>query len=326
MKILIAGATGTLGRQVARRGIDEGHEVYCLVRNIRKGSFLKEWGANLILADLRNPESLKNALRGMEGVIDCATARPTDPDGIRSIDWDGKVSFIQAAESAGVKRFVFFSLMNSENYPHVPMMNIKHCTEKFLLESKLDATILRLGGFYQGLIGQYAIPILDQQQVWINKEASPIAHMDTLDVAKFGIKALSLESTVNQSFDLAGPQAWTPREVVALCEKLSEKRARTTQLPARLLKAFERFTRFFEWSLNIADRLAFAEVMTSGTPFNADMARTYEAFDISPGEVGTLEEYMQEYFNRIMKKLKELEYDRQQGPSAKRTPFKSTSG
>ena len=247
MKVLIAGATGTLGRQVARRGIDEGHDVYCLVRNIRKGAFLKEWGANLILADLRNPESLNNALRGMDAVIDCATAKPTDPDGIRAIDWKGKVSFIQAAEAAQVKRFVFFSIMNSEKYPHVPMMDIKRCTEKFLLESELDVTILRPGGFYQGLIGQYAIPILDQQQVWISKNASSIAHMDTQDVAKFAIKALSLDSTMNQSFDLAGPKAWSPNQIVALCEKLSSKSAKTTQLPVKILKAVEKITRFFEW-------------------------------------------------------------------------------
>lgn len=326
MKVLIAGATGTLGRQVARRGIDEGHDVYCLVRNIRKGAFLKEWGANLILADLRNRESLNNALRGMDAVIDCATARPTDSDGIRAIDWDGKVSFIQAAEAASVKRFVFFSIMNAAKYPHVPMMDIKHCTEKFLFESSIPATILRPGGFYQGLIGQYAIPILDQQQVWISKNASPIAHMDTQDVAKFAIKALALEETANKAFDLAGPKAWTPNEIVALCEELSGKRAKTTQLPVKLLKAVEKFTRFFEWGVNISDRLAFTEVVTSGIPFDADMTATYEAFQMTPEDVGTLEDYMQDYFNRIVKKLKELEYDKQQGASAKRTPFKSTSG
>ena len=325
MKVLVSGATGTLGRQVARRGIDEGYEVFCLVRNIRRGAFLKEWGANLILADLRNPESLNNALRGMDAVIDCATARPTDADGIRTIDWEGKVSFIQAAEAANVKRFVFFSIMNADKYSHVPLMDIKRCTEKFVLESSIPATVLRVGGFYQGLIGQYAIPILDQQQVWISKRASSIAHMDTQDIAKFAIKALSLEATANKTYDLAGPTAWSPQAVVDLCEALSGKKAKITQLPVKILKAMERFTRFFEWSVNISDRLAFTEVVNSGIPLDASMDSTYEAFQMSLDDVGTLEDYMQDYFNRIMKKLKELEYDKQQGASAKRTPFKSTS-
>ena len=48
MKILLVGATGTLGRQIAKQAIEDGHEVRCFVRNPRKASFLQEWGCESV--------------------------------------------------------------------------------------------------------------------------------------------------------------------------------------------------------------------------------------------------------------------------------------
>ena len=326
MNLLVVGATGTLGRQVARHAIDEGHQVRCLVRNPKKATFLKEWGAEVVKGDICQPETLPPALEGIEAVIDAATARATDSLSIKQVDWQGKVALIQAATTAGIKRFIFYSILDSEKYPDVPLMDIKHCTELFLEESGLNYTILRPCGFMQGLISQYAIPILDNQAVWVTGESSAIAYMDTQDIAKFAVRALEVPETENQSFPVVGTHAWGAYEIINLCERLSGQNAKIARLPLGLLRAIRKLTRFFEWTQNVSDRLAFAEVIASGKPLDASMDEVYQVFGLDLSETTTLEAYLQDYFSRITKKLKEIGYEKEKNKKKKKkTPFKSQS-
>jgi len=310
MKILVVGATGTLGRQVVRRAIDEGHQVRCLVRSGNRAMFLKEWGAELIKGDLCYPESLPLALAGVDAVIDAATSRPTDSESIKRVDWEGKVSLIQAVKTAGIDRFIFFSILGNQNFPEVPLMEIKRCTELFLAESGLNYTILQPCGFMQGLISQYAIPILDGQGVWITGTSSAIAYMDTQDIAKFAVRALSVPATERKTFPIVGTRAWSADEIIRLCERLSDKSAKIARMPLGVLRAMRSFLGFFQWGWNVSDRLAFTEVMASGKTLDAPMQEVYETFELSDQETTTLEDYLKEYFSRIMKKLKEIEFEK----------------
>jgi uncharacterized protein YbjT (DUF2867 family) len=310
MKLLLVGATGTLGRQIARRALDEGYEVRCLVRSQKKASFLKEWGAELIDGNLCQPETLAPALENIDAVIDAATARITDSLSIKQVDWEGKINLIKATQTAGIQRYIFFSIIDAEKYRDVPLMDIKYCTEKFLEESGLNYTVLKLCGFMQGLINQYAIPILENQVVWITGENTPIAYMNTQDIAKFAVAALKIPATEKRSFPVVGTRAWGAQELISLCEQLSGQTAKTSRVPLSLLTFLRRVTRFFQWGQNTADRLAFAEVLTSGKPLNASMSEVYELFQIDSKEISTVEAYMQEYFSRIMKKLKEIGYEK----------------
>ena len=326
MNILIVGATGTLGRQVVRRALDEGYRVRCLVRNPRKASFLREWGAELVPGNLCQPQSLPSALEGVSAIIDAATARATDSLSVKQVDWEGKVALIQAAKAAGIERFIFFSILDAEKYSNVPLMEIKRCTELFLSEAGMNYTILRPCGFMQGLIGQYAIPILDGQAVWVTGESSAIAYMDTQDIAKFAVRALSVPAVEKQTYPIVGPRAWSAEEIVSLCERLSGKQGKVSRLPLNLLRTMRHVSRFFQWGWNVADRLAFAEVLANGQSLTATMDEVYQSFDINPQETTTLESYMQEYFGRMLKKLKELDYEKTKPKKsiAKKTPVKKT--
>lgn len=318
MKLLVVGATGTLGRQIVRRALDEGHDVRCLVRSAQRASFLREWGVELIRGSLTKPDTLLPALEGVDTVIDAATARPSES--VLEVDWQGKVNLIEATKAAGIQRFIFISILNSDRFPHVPLMKVKHSTEKLLAESGLDYTILQPCGFLQGLIGQYAIPILEKQAIWVMGEAAPIAYMDTQDIAKFAIRALAVPATSRRSFPLAGTRAWGAYEIIRLCERKCGQEAKISRMSLGLLRGIRRVAYFFQWGWNFADRLAFVEVIAGSQPLDAPMEEVYSVFSIDPAEITTLEDYLQEYFSRIMKKLKELDYDRDKA-SKKKLPF-----
>lgn len=120
MSLLVVGATGTLGRQVVRRALDEGYSVRCLVRSFRRASFLREWGAELVQGDLCKPESLPLALEGMTAIVDASTSRATDSLTIRQVDWDGKVNLIQAAKKLELSGLSFSQFKTARSIPTCP--------------------------------------------------------------------------------------------------------------------------------------------------------------------------------------------------------------
>jgi uncharacterized protein YbjT (DUF2867 family) len=320
MKVLVIGGTGTLGRQIARRALDAGHTVRCVVRSPRKAAFLQEWGCDLTRGDLLEPASLDYALEGQEAVIDAATARATDGGSAYEIDWDGKQNLFAACRRAGLGRLVFVSLLDAAKHRRVPLMDIKACTEDWLEASDFDYTILRCVAFMQGLISQFAIPVLESQTVWVSGAPTPIAYMNTQDVARFAVAALEKPDTIRQAFPVVGPRAWITGEITQLCERYSGREARVFRVPPVLLGLMRSVTGFFEASLNVAERLAFAEVVGGGEPLTAPMEASYATFGLDPAETTRLEDYLKEYYDTILRRLREMESDLDK-EAKKKLPF-----
>ena len=309
MKILLVGATGTLGRQIAKEAIEEGHEVRCFVRNPRKASFLQEWGCELTKGNLLISEDIDYALQDIDVVIDSATGRPEDSKSIYETDWDGKLNLFNACESKKIKRVIFLSILLTEKFRNVPLMDVKYCTEKLLEKSNFDYTIFKCAAFMQGVISQFAIPVLDSQAVWVSGTPTKIAYMNTQDMARIIVSSINNPKSYKLSLPLVGPKAWDSDEVISLCEKYSNKKAKTFRVSPFLIKITQNVVSFFQDALNVSERLAFAEVTSSGIALDSDMSNTYEVLDIKSDDITSLENYIKDYYQQILKRLKEMEAD-----------------
>ena len=309
MSLLIIGGTGTLGRQIVLQALIKGYPVRCLVRNFRRANFLKEWGAELVYGDLTIPETIPPCLKGITAIIDASTSRPSDVDTLKAVDWNGKLTLIDSAKAANVKRFIFCSTQNLEKFSSIPLMEMKKGIEIKLKESKIPYTIFRLTGFYQGLIEQYAIPILENLPIWVTNEKTIISYIDTQDIAKFCLRALQIPDTINKTFSLSGPKGWISSEIIELCESLIGQNAKVNQIPVFILKFIGEFFGFFEWGQNISDRLAFAEILNIETGFSQSTMDLYKIFKINSKDLVQLDDYLLEYFVRLVRRLRNINFE-----------------
>ena len=309
MSLLIIGGTGTLGRQIVLQALTKGYKVRCLVRNFRKASFLKEWGVELVYGDLTKPETIPPCLKGITAIIDSSTSRPDELDSLKTVDWEGKLYLIEAAKVANIKRFVFFSAQNVEQFPKIPLMKLKYSIEQKLVESKIPFTIFRLTGFYQNLIGQYAIPVLENFPIWVTNENMSVSYMDTQDIAKFCLRALQLPKTENQLFFLSGLKGWVSSEIIQLCEQLAGQPAKVQRIPSFLLNFITNLLGFFEWGQNISDRLAFVKILNAAKDSSKSTFELYKLFKIDSSEIIQLDDYFLEYFIRLLKRLRDINFE-----------------
>ena len=92
--------------------------------------FFKKLGAELVYGDLSKPSTLPNTLKGVEILIDASTLRPTSNYTSEVLDWRGKLALIEAGKLIGLKKFIFFSILNAKNNPKIPLLNLKTQIEK----------------------------------------------------------------------------------------------------------------------------------------------------------------------------------------------------
>lgn len=107
MRVLVTGATGFIGYEVARLLAGTGAEVRALVRRLNRGALLNPFDVEHVVGDLSAPDSLRRACTGVDAVIHLA-ARATFESAavLRPTMVQGSVALLTAAADAGARTFV----------------------------------------------------------------------------------------------------------------------------------------------------------------------------------------------------------------------------
>ncbi len=139
--IAITGATGTVGQALVSQLVDEGEPVRALVRDPRRlGSHRVR--VQLAFTDLGDPHGLRHALRGVDTVVHLAAAiRDQPPRRLEEVNGLGTLRLLQAAQRAGVKRFVFFSAIGATRFQRTRFFRSKALAEAGVRDSPLHTTI-----------------------------------------------------------------------------------------------------------------------------------------------------------------------------------------
>src|SRR5947199_3827284 len=124
-----------------RRLTAAGVPVRCLVRDPRRlGS--ERVRVQIALGDLADPFTFRHALRGVETVVHLASVIRDQPGGsIEELSGIATWRLVQAAERAGVKRFVFFSTLGASTRSPARLMRAKAVAERAVIESSLQYTV-----------------------------------------------------------------------------------------------------------------------------------------------------------------------------------------
>jgi uncharacterized protein YbjT (DUF2867 family) len=241
--ILVVGATGDLGSRVTGRLRAQGQQVRCLVRSSTNDAWLRRIGAEAVPGDLTAPGSLRAACEGIDTVIATATAisrrlAGASASSLGDIDEKGMLSLVEAAETAGVHRFVYLSFTGVDAPIGTPLEHAKLAVEKRLGTSPLQRVIVRADAFQEVHLGPLArFDIAGGKVAIIGKGNTKRRWVATEDVAAL-LCAVALEPAPPALMEFGGPEPLTKNEAVAIAQDLTHRRMKVQRMPrpvARLL-------------------------------------------------------------------------------------------
>jgi NADH dehydrogenase len=221
--ILVVGATGNLGGAVTRMLLALGQPVRILARSQSLYQPLRDAGAQVVLGDLKERGSLDAACQDVETVITTATsAARGGEDTVQTVDLQGNRHLIDAAKAAGVKQFIFVSVLTADPNSPVLFLQAKGKTEDALGASGIPYTILAPNGHMESMVaGIVGTPAMMGQPVTIvGGGCRKHSFISASDVAAFILAAIGNPAALHQKLLLGGPQPLSFRDAVAIYERV----------------------------------------------------------------------------------------------------------
>jgi uncharacterized protein YbjT (DUF2867 family) len=271
--LLLTGATGQVGSALLERLLAEGVAVRCLVRDPRRLG-ARRVRVQIALGDLADPPSFRNAMRGVDTVVHLASAIRDQPRA--SIEELGGIAtwrMVQAAERAGVERFLFFSALGASTHSRARFLRAKALAEQAVRAAEMRSIVFSPsivyapGDRWLTLLERLALlPVMPvsgrghaiYQPIWAQDAAD--CAINALRVARDGAadprdaESGDTRAEARQRFELAGPQTLSHTEIVRLVLRSLGRRRPLVHVPTpvvlralRLLEAAAGTRAFATW-------------------------------------------------------------------------------
>jgi len=218
--VLVTGATGTVGRDVAKLLSKKGAAARAGVRDQVEAR--TQFGADIALAtfDFEAAASFPGALKGIEKVF---LLPPLMPNQLELAN-----AFVDAAKLAGVRHIVKLSAIGADASPPYTFGKWHAASDQHVRESGLAFTFLRPNSFMQNFINYFPPRDGTIYLPWGNGKAS---FVDSRDIAAVAAEALTSDGHEGKTYTLTGPAALGIAEVASILSEVAGREINYVDVP-----------------------------------------------------------------------------------------------
>lgn len=286
--ILIVGASGRLGGLVTRQLLAEGNPVRAMSRTPARLAEAQRLGAEVVQGDQRDPQSLAAACQGIDRVLAATHAfNSSGGNTSRAVDDLGNRSLIDAARAAGVRHFVFTSILGVHAKSPVDLFRYKYVSEEYLRASGLNYTILRPTAYMETWAHVLGNPVVKSGRAMVfGRGNNPINFVSVEDVAQFAVFALTDPRAQNRVIEIGGPENITETRFVEMIQQVTGRPGKIQHIPLPMMRLLGVVAQPFNSAFSRQSR---AGVLMDTADMTFDPA---EALALLPARLKRLEEIL----------------------------------